>query len=376
MTIPQPSRTIAASPEKLARTSPWQRYGWLMSVVWLGFLYYPAVGLLESQAETWAITLGWAAMFCFALCYLGGFILGMRDGWHAPSRTVIALFLCDALFAALTIPALGWGATSFLPFLMAYASYVLGVVWHWVTAVIAVLLTLAAVIVTFLLGDRPAVMLLAVVVIMLAVNSINVWLISRSITADKLRVDLATSEERESVARDVHDLIGHSLTVVKLKAELAIRLVDQNPEAAKAEMTEIIRLTGEAISGVRGTVTGLRAEGLAEQLTATTSALESAGVSVQVHGEVSALSPAQAITAAWILREASTNVLRHANASRVDITFAPGTMCIQDNGIGCVSGSSKSGNGLRGMTERAAAAGAVLQINSSAKQGTEVELTW
>lgn len=375
MTIPETSRPVPDQ-AKTEQHSPWQRYGWLMSVIWLGFLYYPAVGLIEADAANWAVTLGWVALVAFALCYLGGFILGMRDGWHAPSRMVIALFLCDALFAALTIPALGWGATSFLPFLMAYASYVLGVVWHWATAVIAVLLTLAAVIATFLLGERPAVMLLAVVVVMFVVNSINVWLISRSITADILRVNLATSEERESVARDVHDLIGHSLTVVKLKAELAIRLVDQNPEAAKAEMNEIIRLTGEAISGVRGTVTGLRAEGLAEQLKATSSALETAGVAVVVHGEVSALSPAQAITATWILREASTNVLRHAKASRVDITFAPGTVRIRDDGSGGIAGTSKSCNGLRGMAERAAAAGAVLQIDSPAGQGTEVKLTW
>ncbi|MDI6023359.1 histidine kinase [Leucobacter sp. UT-8R-CII-1-4] len=374
MTIPETSRsTPLTRTAKAEQTSPWQRYGWLMSVVWLGFLYYPAVGLLESNAEGWAVTLGWSALVAFALCYLGGFILGMRDGWHAPSRPVIALFLADALFAALTIPALGWGATSFLPFLMAYASYVLGVVWHWVTATLSVLLTLAAVVATYLLGQRPAVMLLAVVVVMFVVNSINVWLITRSITADILRVDLATSEERESVARDVHDLIGHSLTVVKLKAELAMRLVENNPEAAKAEMSEIIRLTGEAISGVRSTVTGLRADGLAEQVSASTSALESAGITVTVVGEVTALSPAQAITTAWILREATTNVLRHARASKVEIAFAPGTARIHDNGIGEIA---KPGNGLRGMAERAAAAGAVLHLESSAERGTEVSLTW
>lgn len=374
MTIPETSRQTRPTHNANAdRNNPWQRYGWLMSVVWLGFLYYPAVGLLESSAESWAIALGWGAMVAFALCYLGGFILGMRGGWHAPSRLVIALFLADALFAALTIPALGWGATSFLPFLMAYASYVLGVIWHWVTATLSILLTLAAVVATFLLGQRPAIMLLAVVVVMFVVNSINVWLITRSITADRLRVDLATSEERESVARDVHDLIGHSLTVVKLKAELAMRLVDSNPEAAKAEMNEIVRLTGEAISGVRSTVTGLRADGLAEQVTASISALESAGITVTVVGEVTALSPAQAITAAWILREATTNVLRHAQASRVEITFAPGTARIHDNGIGDIA---KPGNGLRGMAERATAAGALLRLESSADRGTEVSLTW
>ncbi len=374
MTTPETSRSKTNAPQQQAdQTSPWQRYGWLMSVVWLGFLYFPAAGLLESAAAEWAVTLGWVALVCFALCYLGGFILGMRDGWHAPSRIVILLFLLDAGMAALTIPALGFGATSFLPFLMAYASYVLGTVWHWVTAILSVLLTLLAVIVSLATGERPAIMLLAIVLVMLAVNSINVWLIGRSVTADELRVDLATSEERESVARDVHDLIGHSLTVVKLKAELAMRLIDKDPAAAKAEMAEILRLTGEAIAGVRGTVTGLRADGLVTQLAASRAALDSAGIRVSVTGEVSSLSPAQSITSAWILREATTNVLRHAQASHVEIIFAPGTVRICDNGIG---GITRPGNGLHGMAERAAAAGAKLRLESSAEHGTEVSVTW
>lgn len=360
-----------------APAGPWQRYGWLMSVVWLGFLYYPAAGLVGAAtgpgAEPWVIALGWAALVAFACCYLGGFWFGMRDGWHRPSRTVRGLFFTAVLCAALTTPALGWGAISFLPFLMAYASYVLGPVWHWVTACAAISLTLLSVFAALSTGDEPPFMLLAIIVIMLAVNTLNVWLISRSIVADELKISLATSEERESIARDVHDLLGHSLTVVKLKAELAMRVLEKDPAAARDELKEIARLTSEAIAGVRGTVTGLRAEGLAEQAQSSRAALESAGVTVIVSGDPGALSPAQSLPAAWILREATTNVLRHADATRVGISFEPGTVVIEDDGVGA---KGRTGNGVRGMAERASAAGATLRIGEGRNGGTVVRLTW
>lgn len=355
--------------------SPWQRYGWLMSVIWLAFLYYPGMSLYESGADAWLRGLGWAALVAFVASYLAGFILGMRRGWHDPTPFVRGLFFAAVGCAALTIPAIGWDFTGFVPFVMAYASYVLGPRWHWAMAGCGLAIIAAHLVVALATGGEPPWMLLGIVLVMVAVNSINVWLIGRSIASDELRMELATSEERESIARDVHDLLGHSLTVVKLKTELAMRLLDKDPAAARAELEEISRLTGEAIAGVRGTVTGLRAEGLAQQLGASRSALESAGVSVTVSGEASALSPAQSLTAGWILREATTNVLRHARARNVRIAVEPGTMTIEDDGVGI---GEKPGNGLRGMAERAAAAGAVLRIGpgEATGGGTRVGLTW
>lgn len=376
------------------RRGPWQRYGWLMSVVWLGFLYFPSVGLLQSQASVWAVGLGWAALVGFGVSYLAGFVLGLRRGWHQPSRAVVLLFFAAVLSSLLTLPAIGWGITSFSPFLMAFAAYVLGPLWHWVTSGASIALTLTNVFVDASSGREAPLMLLAIVLIMFAVNSINLWLIGRSITADELSLDLATSEERESVARDVHDLLGHSLTVIKLKSELAIRLIDKDPTGARAELEEITALTSEAIAGVHGTVTGLRtterhatsptpdspdAGGLLEQLHKSQAALQSAGVSVKVVGDPNMLSPAQAITATWILREATTNVLRHSQAHRVRISLEPGIVCIEDDGVGV---QGEPGNGMLGMRERATAAGATLRVEArgglrgTTQAGTRVSLTW
>jgi len=205
------------------------------------------------------------------------------------------------------------------------------------------------------------------------VNTVSTWLIIRSADADRLGLELATSEGREAVARDVHDLIGHSLTVVKLKAQLARRLIDTEPERAKAELAAIESLTAEAIAGVRATVAGARAASLTEQLSASADALRSAGVTPVVDGDPGALSPAQGLTASWILREATTNILRHAEASTATVSVRPGMLAVQDDGRGA---GDQEGNGVRGMRERAAAAGARFELVRPVTGGTRVEVTW
>lgn len=355
----------------------WERYGWLMGAIWLVFLFFPGRALVQSEAAPMALAVGWAGLVAFAATYLAGFIAGMRTSVGESCRLTQALFWAALACALLTVPAIGWGATSFTPFLMSYASYVLSRRWHWTVVVAGVGIVVFEVASATTRGATPPWGLLWIVGLMAIVNTINTWLITRSVRADELRLELATSEERESVARDVHDLLGHSLTVVKLKAELAARLIDQDPAAASRELDEIVRLTTEAIAGVRSTVTGLRAEGLAEQLGASAAALRSAGITMDVRGSATALSPAQAIPAAWVLREATTNILRHAGASRVVVDLAPGTLTIEDDGAG-LDGSHpvEPGNGLRGMRERAAAAGAELALDSGALHGTKVSLTW
>lgn len=363
-----------------APVDPWQRYGWLMAVVWLVFLTFPALALLGSGAALPAIIIGWIGLGIFACGYVLGFVIGFRRGWGTGPGVVRTIFFVSLVCAALTIPAIGWEAMSFLPFLMAYASYGLSHVWHWCVMLGSFGVVAVAFGVAFTQGIAPPWTILAIVLLMGAVNTINTWLIRRSMAADELRLELATSEERESVARDVHDLIGHSLTVVKLKAELASKLIDRDPVRARAELDDIIHLTSEAISGVRGTVTGLRTGGLADQLTASRDALQSAGIAVTLTGDPSMLSPAQSLTAAWIVREATTNVLRHAAARHVSLSIAPGTVAVRDDGIG-VPGAlgpiRANRNGIAGMTERAAAAGATLTVRPAAEgTGTEVSLTW
>ena len=354
--------------------NPWERFGWLMAVIWLVFLAYPVIALLGSTApEAWIIV-GWAAMIAFVALYVLGFMRGMSSGGGlgrppAPGQWLFfgGLIVC----AVISIPAEGGSALSFLPFIMSFASYGLNRIAHWATFAGAVTVTVLWIL--LVPGGLDYVSVLAIIALLGVVNTVSTWLIIRSADADRLGLELATSEGREAVARDVHDLIGHSLTVVKLKAQLARRLIDTDPERAKAELAAIESLTAEAIAGVRATVAGARAASLTEQLSASADALRSAGVTPVVDGDPGALSPAQGLTASWILREATTNILRHADASTVTVSVRPGMLAVQDDGRGA---GDQEGNGVRGMRERAAAAGARFELIRPVTGGTRVEVTW
>ena len=355
--------------------SPWERYGWLMAVLWLVFLAYPLMALLRSEApQGWVIT-GWVALVAFIVIYVAGFIHGMSFGGGGlttpPRPTQWAAFAALIVCAALAVPSVGGTALSFLPFIMSFASYGLNRLAHWTTMTACIAITAAVVFLTPL--GAAYLSILAIIALLGVVNTVSTSLIIRSAQAEKLGLELATSAGREAVARDVHDLVGHSLTVVSLKAQLVRRLIDSDPERAKAELADIESLTSEAIAGVRATVAGVRGAALIEQLNSCRDALRAADVNLRVEGEAAALSPAQSLTASWILREATTNVLRHAGAETVTVRIAPGRFAVTDDGAGF---TGNEGSGVRGMRERATTGGAELAVRRGDAGGTHVELTW
>ena len=353
---------------------PWARIGWLMAVIWLVFLVYPVIALLRSEAPPAWVIVGWVALAAFIVLYVTGFMHGMRGGGglgRTPSTRQWITFAALILCALLSVPAEGGSALSFLPFVMSFASYGLTRAWHWITTIAAVVVT--ALCVFLLPGGMSYMSILAIVALLGVVNTVSTWLILRSAEAERLGLELATSEGREAVARDVHDLIGHSLTVVGLKAQLVRRLMDSDPERAKAELADIERLTAEAIAGVRSTVAGARVTTLVEQLASSRDSFRAADIEMQVEGEPSALSPVQAITASWILREATTNTLRHARAQTVRVLLLPGRLVVEDDGVGI---GAAEGNGIRGMRERAAAAGAAFALGATEDAGARVQVTW
>ncbi|UUZ45859.1 histidine kinase [Janibacter limosus] len=125
------------------------------------------------------------------------------------------------------------------------------------------------------------------------------------------------------MARDVHDVVGHSLTVVSLKADSAERLVDIDPERAKGEIAAIRSLTRQSLAEIRATVAGLRITRLADERDAALAALADAGIEASVPDDYDVVDPAHRITVAWALREATTNVIRHSGAQRVDVAWGP-----------------------------------------------------
>lgn len=179
---------------------------------------------------------------------------------------------------------------------------------------------------------------------------------------------LAVVEERARFSRDLHDVLGHSLTVVAMKSELATRLVDVDPARAKTEMQDVERLSREALQGLRRAVSGYREADLDAELVSARAALEAAEIDAAIPHDGDAAADDVRSLFAWVLREGVTNVVRHAAASRVRVTLTRTALTIEDDGTGLLdpdAASTTPGNGLRGLRERADAVGATLTTGTS-----------
>jgi len=190
-------------------------------------------------------------------------------------------------------------------------------------------------------------------------------------TAAKTRADIrlrlskdevehvAKMAERERIARDLHDLLGHTLSVIILKSELAQRVAGTDPARASREIGEVEQIARGALAEARQAIRGYRARKLAEELAQARATLETAGVRAEcdVVGEANivaaSLSVEQETVLALALREAVTNVVRHADASVCRIRFNRSEnifrLDVEDDGKG---GVFEEGNGLQGMRER------------------------
>jgi two-component system, NarL family, sensor histidine kinase DesK len=177
---------------------------------------------------------------------------------------------------------------------------------------------------------------------------------------------LAKVAERERIARDLHDVLGHTLSVVVLKSELAGKILHQNPDRAQKEMAEVEQIARTALAEVREAIRGYRAEGLPAELDRARATLDAAGVILDCSSEPLKLLPAQETVLSLILREAVTNIVRHAHATHCTISLKQHSsriaLLIHDDGRG---GIQTEGNGLRGMRERVQSLSGTLQILST-----------
>ncbi|UZK69043.1 sensor histidine kinase [Sphingomonas sp. S1-29] len=183
---------------------------------------------------------------------------------------------------------------------------------------------------------------------------------------------LAREAERERIARDLHDLLGRTLTLIALKSDLAARLADTDPAAAKREIDEVGQAARGGLAEVRATVADMHHTGLAREIEASRAALRTAGVACTVIGEELATSAANSAVLAMALRESITNVIRHAAATSCTIALQDdGTavaLIVSDDGRG---GQFREGSGLRGMRARLSAAGGRLRVEARGS-GTRV----
>ena len=216
-------------------------------------------------------------------------------------------------------------------------------------------------------------------VVALAVGACNIVVAQRMRANQRLHLaqeqieHLAKLAERERIARDLHDVLGHTLSVVVLKSELAGKLIDGERQRARQEIGEVEQIARKALGEVRQAIRGYRAEGLAAEIERARRILNAAGITLEGSAQAPHLEPAEVTVLSLALREAVTNVLRHAEARRcrLEVTCEGGRtlMVVQDDGRGS---GGREGSGLRGMRERVESLGGRLKIASH--QGTQLTI--
>jgi two-component system sensor histidine kinase DesK len=186
-------------------------------------------------------------------------------------------------------------------------------------------------------------------------------------TARAQVAELAASEERLRISRDMHDLLGHNLSVIALKSELARKLLGRDSAAAKGEVRDIESVARTSLQEARAAVRGLRSASLGSELDRASEALEAAGIEVEVR-TTRPLPAGVETLLGFAAREGATNVIRHSRARRCKITVrranGDAELEVRDDGGGAANGADQ-GSGLRGLSERMAEAGGSLEVDTA-----------
>jgi two-component system, NarL family, sensor histidine kinase DesK len=335
-------------------TGGWRRS--ILAAIPLAYLFYLAAAVGQNSRGA-AQAVGYAVLAVFAVCWLAAPLL------FATERPPRGFWLYYALLLALFVVE--------LPFAHA-AGFVL--------CVFLTILTVAR------LGSRSApivaVFALAALLIPIAIPSWHVslrasfddvtpvaipivgltmfaWMEvvrgNQALAAARAELaNLAAENERIRIARDLHDLLGHSLTTITVKAGLARRLGAADPARAVEQIAEVEELSRQALADVRGAVSSYRDVTLAGELARGRELLRASGVAADLPTATDVVDPAHQELLGWAVREGLTNVVRHARASACAVRLSPCGVEITDDGVGS---AAPPGNGLRGLRERVLAAG-------------------
>ena len=350
-----------------AAVAPLGRGRWypLFHLVWL-FWMVAAPWYVEGGSRGRIIALTFASLAIFLPLYF--------RAWYADSRRIVWNTAAIAALGLVMIPVnTSWSYVIYASVLIPYSTTPKrSMAW------LAALMIVFTVVATW--TGFPAQITFAAIAMCVVLSLIN--LIGRvngrhdaelRLSHDEVR-RLAATAERERIGRDLHDLLGHTLSLITVKSELARRLFDRDVDGARREIAEIERIAREALAQVRSAVTGIRAAGIAAELASARLLLESSGIALDYRSDDLSLTADSESALALCLREAVTNVQRHARATRVTITLTRegrmAVLAIGDDGRG---GAKARGNGLTGIEERLVALGGRSTFVSGGG-GTRLEL--
>ncbi|MFH8608042.1 sensor histidine kinase [Streptomyces sp. NPDC018029] len=345
--------------------------------IWLVFLTSPVHDLVVTERSATATALGSLGLAAFVACYLSLVfryttkVLDWRAvyvAFAAQFTLAVVLTLCFGtqwlgLFVYVSVSA---GAV--LP--MRYAARV-------IPAVTGVMVAIG--LRTDSLQDLLGNLVVLSVLVGFAMAGVR-QLIRTTIQLRQARAtvaQLAANEERLRLARDLHDLLGHSLSLITLKSELAGRMLPDHPDQAARQVADIEQVSRQALVDVREAVSGYRRRTLAGELAGARTALTAAGIEADVPLEPPAELPGEEAEAAlaWALREAVTNVVRHSGACRCTVAFTARKtlggplleLTVEDDGVG--GSGAAAGNGLTGLGERVEAVGGILETGPGTRRG-------
>ncbi|GLX17717.1 MULTISPECIES: sensor histidine kinase [Streptomyces] len=343
--------------------------------IWLFYLSAPVTDLVSGGHSTGARLLGGLGLLAFTCWYL---VLVFRTVKMMPVPRVLVSLAVLATQATVLSLTLGreW-LVLFVYVSISSGAALPGEVSRWTVPGATALLTAVALAVP---GGTQYLAGLVVPALMGGFAMVGVRAMIR--TTIELRqaratvAELAANEERLRMARDLHDLLGHSLSLITLKSELAGRMLPEHPERAAQQVADIERVSRQALVDVREAVSGYRRPTLPGELAGARTALAAAGVAADLPaGCDDAELPEETESAlAWSLREAVTNVVRHSGARRCTVTLTTRQtlagpvveLTVTDDGTG---GPAVPGNGLTGLTERLEAVGGSLSAGPVGKTG-------
>ena len=342
---------------------------------WLAYLVFFVIEPVERRSVSY-----WLECLAIMVVFVAMYISFLRA---QKTRTGVLILVAMVLLGAVTLPFNG-GATAFIIYAAALAPFAVTSV-PWVVVIVLMECLLIA-------GEEHHLHFTAFstflnVFFTVVVGGTNSLFAQKERGDRKLRLKqeeieaLAAVAERERIARDLHDVLGHTLSVIVLKSELAGRLLERdvtdgggtNQARARAEIGDVERTARTALAEVREAIGGYRARGLGAEIEAARQTLATANVTLATEGDLShtPLTAAEETVLALALREAVTNIVRHAHATecRLKIVVDHGVhrLSIQDDGQHAVT---REGNGLRGMRERVESLGG--QLSLTREGGTQL----
>jgi two-component system sensor histidine kinase DesK len=335
--------------------------------IWLFYLLSPLSAAWDRQdLRGWV---GVVATLVFAAIYLVVFVRmrWRRTGslFRPPMRQAqgIAVVVVEIALAVLMCATIGQKGDAAAVYIAVICVMCLQTRWAWLASLAVALTTYAATL--WVPGwHRDEGILFGTLVATLAIWGIS-QSINRNIEVLAVREEnarLALEDERNRFARDLHDILGHSLTVITVKAELANRLIDVDAERARTELADLERLSRDALADVRRAVEGYRELTLPGELARARTALSAAEIEADLPNSTDDVPSDVRELFAWVVREGITNVIRHSDARRCTVVLSEHEVEVRDDGRG--TGTAGAGNGITGLRERAAALGGTVITQS------------